>query len=170
MAPRLQERRAVAWLCLCVALLISVMPASGLIVCLGHDGHLAVGHLAAGQLAQGAREEAGRCPCQHDHGTGRRAAELPSAELPSQGEPHPPCEDIAIDPPDYSRDGDPARLTRGSAAGGGGDDGPGPGALPPSCEAPRPAAAVRSRLPAAQNGRQRPPPHLEALRTVVLLI
>ena len=83
---RTHTQRATAWLCLAVALLIALMPAAGVMVCLGHDGHVGFGTAT----------ETGSCPCEHDAATEAD----PLADLAKNEDRHPPCSDIALDPPE----------------------------------------------------------------------
>ena len=83
---RSPKQRATTWLCLAVAMLITLMPSAGVMVCLGHDGHLGIGTVA----------ETGTCPCEHDS----VGQDEPSAALVENEERHPPCRDVALDPPD----------------------------------------------------------------------
>ena len=90
MSSRTHTQRATAWLCLAVALLIALMPAAGVMVCLGHDGHIGLGAVT----------ETASCPCDHHSGTDE---ERP-ADAPDNDERHPPCDDIALDPPEVFKD------------------------------------------------------------------
>ena len=88
-------RRATAWLCLAVALLITLMPAAGVMVCLGHNGHVGFGAVI----------ETGACPCEHDSAIeGERSADSSKNE-----DRHPPCSDIALDHPVALKDAECAQ-------------------------------------------------------------
>jgi hypothetical protein len=82
-------QRATAWLCLALALVIALLPAGGVMTCLGSDGHVGLG----------AATEVSACPCAHD----AVAATDDPVGLPST-ERHPPCDDLALDLPDACRD------------------------------------------------------------------
>lgn len=105
MSSPIQSRRATLWLCLVLALCIAVLPASGLMLCLGHDGHLGVG--------TGAAQTTG-CPCAHDDSatdtqTGPLLAFAQPAHDPDPGntqEPSDdrhPCDDLDLDAPEAVR-------------------------------------------------------------------
>lgn len=88
--------RATTWLCLVAAVLVSLLPADGVIVCLGSDGHVALGSTAG----------ADECPC-----TRVDSAQEPS--LDDRSRPHhgheAPCNDLQLDPPEIVADSGFAR-------------------------------------------------------------
>lgn len=99
-----QTQRATAWFCLAIALLIALTPAAGVMVCLGHGGHIGLGVTA----------RADTCPCGHGavgHDSGRWDSEAGAPEsaagqpagLPAHEHEHPPCTDLALDPPETPR-------------------------------------------------------------------
>lgn len=151
---RTHTQRATAWLCLAVALLIALMPAAGVMVCLGHDGHVGFG----------ATTETGSCPCEHDSAT----EDEPSADLAKNEDRHPPCSDIALDPPEVFKDAELAQKL------------PKPADTPPDDHSPAIAVWALDGGGADQTGATSPPwvasaaarprEQLEHRRTIVLLI
>ena len=100
MSSPIQSQRATTWLCLVLALFIAVLPASGLMLCLGHDGHVS---LAAGSSSQLLGSAA--CPCEHDEQepqavlSSRNAADV----LAQADDDHAPCDDFDLDAPEAVR-------------------------------------------------------------------
>lgn len=151
---RTHTQRATAWLGLAVALLIALMPAAGVMVCLGHDGHVGFG----------ATTETGSCPCEHDSAT----EDEPSADLAKNEDRHPPCSDIALDPPEVVKDAELAQKL------------PKPADTPPGDHSPAIAVWALDGGGADQAGATSPPwvasaaarprEQLEHRRTIVLLI
>jgi len=80
--PRTRTQRATTWLSLAAALLIALMPAAGVMVCLGKGGHVVLGAVG----------ETGSCPCAQEASTD---AEQPTNPVRTEGR-HPPCADIAL--------------------------------------------------------------------------
>ena len=95
MTSRTHTQRATTWLCLAVAVLIALMPAAGVMVCLGHDGHVGFGAVT----------ETADCPCDHHSAID----EEDPADSPDNDERHPPCDDIALDPPEVFKDAEFAK-------------------------------------------------------------
>jgi hypothetical protein len=107
MSSPTQSQRATTWLCLVLALCIAVLPATGLMLCLGHDGHVS---LAAGS------SQAHGCPCDHREdepqvltGTELTVTTLevapvhgPGDALAQSDQEH-PCEDLDLDAPEAVR-------------------------------------------------------------------
>ena len=81
MVTHTHTQRATAWLCLAVAVLIALMPAAGVMVCLGHNGHVGIG----------VPTKTSSCPCEHHSAT----EDEPSADLAENEDRHPPCSAIA---------------------------------------------------------------------------
>ena len=155
-------QRAMTWLCLVVAVLISLLPAGGMMVCLGHDGHLGFG---LGVISTDGGESS--CPCEH----GAEVSTVTLAEsLDETDIGHPPCDDLLLETPEVFKESGFAPSLAKAAADLGGDDLP-PLLLSgwtledlwpePVCSREASWAAVASRIP-----RQL----LELRRSVVLLI
>ena len=87
---RTHTKRATTWLCLAIAVLIALMPAGGLMVCWGDDGHVRV------EVAS----ETDSCPCEGDSAgeTGRASVHQQSKDR------HPPCDDVAVEAPRVFKD------------------------------------------------------------------
>jgi len=107
MSSPTQSQRATTWLCLVLALCIAVLPATGLMLCVGHDGHVS--------LAAGSSQALG-CPCDHQEnepkalaGTDLAVTPLEAApahrpgETLAQADEEHPCEDLDLDAPEAVR-------------------------------------------------------------------
>lgn len=153
-SPATIAYRATTWLCLAVAVLMALVPASGVTVCLGHDGHVGFGVGAAGNP----------CPCGHE-------AALDNEEHPRalDAARHPPCDDVALDTPEFVSGTDHGpQIAKPADDESGGGMPPLP-CWPPSCAAP--AAPVQDLLAWwAESASHRPRQQIEHRRTVVLLI
>jgi hypothetical protein len=157
-------QRAAAWLSLLVAVFIALVPASGVTVCLGHDGHLGLG---VGVASVGTGDSVTPCPCQHDTAHSMTAHSAPSQVVDAE---HPPCDDLVLDCSEVVREsssGSPLAAAMGDLDG---HDLPplpstrwGRGGLWPD----RDCVLVESWVDAA---RHRPSQQLELRRSVVLLI
>ncbi|MDP6424978.1 MAG: hypothetical protein QGG14_09555 [Planctomycetota bacterium] len=143
------------WLCVAAAVLVALLPAVGITVCMGHDGHVGVATTTTTTTS----------PCACDHGAAT-AVERGSA----QPDDHPPCDDVALDPPLFYRgvDSNPAASARSVA----------PGSPPASAHVVDPIStanaiaivrSARARLMASV-GALRPSPQLGHQRVIVLLI
>ena len=153
-SSRTPTQRATTWLCLAVAVLVALMPTAGVMVCLGHDGHVGIGAVA----------EIGSCPCEH-HAVGE---DEPSADRVENEERHPPCRDVALDPPDVVKGAELAPKLANSTD------------TPPDDHSPAVAAWVvdndwaetarAAAPPWATAEAARPSKQLEQRRTIVLLI
>lgn len=86
-------QRATAWLCLAVSVLIALLPAGGVMVCLGQDGHVGFGSPTA----------SAECPCGHGPAAEATRPEANAQRRTDNGR-HPPCDDFALDPPEILRD------------------------------------------------------------------
>jgi hypothetical protein len=88
-----RTRPTIGWLCAAIALLLVLVPAAGVTVCVGHDGHVGVGVKTATRS----------CPCGHEEAdahAGRGERELP---VPGTAVRHPPCEDFELSAPAFVR-------------------------------------------------------------------
>ena len=84
-----RTNKVATWTVLVMWMLLALLPAGGLSLCLGADGHVGLGQLSA---------EVSACPC----------------ELPNQGrdsenagirpDKHPPCTDLALELPEFFLD------------------------------------------------------------------
>ena len=155
MVTHTHTQRATAWLCLAVAVLIALMPAAGVMVCLGHNGHVGIG----------VPTKTSSCPCEHHSAT----EDEPSADLAKNESRHPPCSDIALDPPEGFSDAGLAKKL------------PKPAHTPPDDDCSPPVAfwapdhggmvqAGPTQPSWVSSAAPRPREHLEHKRSVVLLI
>ena len=156
---RTHTQRATTWLCLAVAVLLSLLPAGGMIVCLGHDGHLGLG-LGVASIDGGESS----CPCEHgDVLAGVTRSEAIDVE-------HPPCDDVSLEAPEVFKDSGLAPSLAKAVADLGGDDLP-PLGLPSWSLASLAPEALSSREASwAAATSRRPRQQLELRRSVVLLI
>lgn len=86
---------ALTWCSLVVIALTSLLPAAGVTVCLGDDGHFALG--STGEA----------CPCDSDD----QAAQYLGSGSGLVNEQHPPCNDMRIDAPTVVRDQSHAQVS-----------------------------------------------------------
>lgn len=134
---------ALTWCSLVVIALTSLLPAAGVTVCLGGDGHFALG--ATGEA----------CPCDSDD-----PAQLVDSGSRLVNEQHPPCNDMQIDAPTLVQDlghtqvSVPAPCESGAAW------------LPQATQPPRAAATPNGVLRAQFY----PPQSLQVKQVTVLLI
>lgn len=146
--------RATTWLCLAVAVLMALVPAAGVTLCLGRDGHVGFGVGTASNP----------CPCEHD-----TALEDEEQQPALDAARHPPCHDVSLDTHEFVSGTDHGpQLTRLA------DDEPGGGLPPFPCWPPNfavPDAPGRDRLAWwAESASHRPREQIAHRRTVVLLI
>jgi len=92
---RPKTQLATTWLCLVVAMLIALLPSAGLVVCLGHDGHVGIGSTT----------EVGACPCEHSSSQHEEQDDLGDPRLPVNTDQHPLCDDVALEAPKVFGDG-----------------------------------------------------------------
>ena len=156
---RTEAQRATTWLCLVVAVLIGLLPTSGMVVCLGHDGHVGFGVGAV------SIDDGDDCPCDH-----HAEVELGGSPETEGVDQHPPCDDLVFESAEITREGGPSFSLAKAIADLGGD------ALPPfflngwTPEFARPDATCAKAQSFADVARRRPRQQLELRRTVVLLI
>lgn len=156
---RTETQRATTWLSLVVAVLIGLLPTGGMVVCLGHDGHVGFGVGAV------SIDDGDDCPCDHHAEVG--SGGTPEIEDVDQ---HPPCDDLVFESAEITREGGPSFSLAKATADLGGD------ALPPfflngwTPEFARPDATYAKAQSFADVARRRPRQQLELRRTVVLLI
>lgn len=161
-SSKTRAQRAMTWLCLVVAVLVSLLPAGGMTVCLGRDGHLGFG---LGIVTTDGAES--RCPCEH----GAEVAEVTQTELLDATDlGHPPCDDLVLESPEVFKESGFAPSLAAAAVDLGGDDLP---PLLPSSWAleglwPEPVSSRDASWAAAAN--RMPRQLLELRRSVVLLI
>lgn len=164
MSSRPHTQRATTWLSLVVAVLVALVPAGGMAVCLGHDGHLGFG---VGVASAGASDGGTQCPCQHDSTHSTTVPSTPSAVVDAE---HPPCDDLLLDSSEVVRESSSSSPLAKAAADLGGDDLPPPtlqGWVPDFLW---PDSDSVQRASWSDAARRRPRQQLELHRSVVLLI
>jgi len=92
-------------------MLIALLPAGGVVMCLGHDGHVGIGF--------GAVTTDHGCPCEHSPDVGVLASCLSFEEGEDE---HPPCDDLVVETPQVFKDAGLAPSLAKAIAGLGGDD------------------------------------------------
>lgn len=156
-------QRAMTRLCLVVAVIFSILPAGGLVVCLGHDGHLG---LALGVVATDDGKP--ECPCTHQSAVD--AVARTSAESDTADFRHPPCDDVVLEPPEIFNDFDRAPSISITTAEPCEDNLPQILPSPWACENPWPDAVSPSETPWVDSAGRIHWQLLEQRRFVVLLI
>jgi hypothetical protein len=96
---------ATTWLSLVLAVLIALLPSAGMVMCVGHDGHIGLG----------ATSEADACPCEHDTAQLEEPDALCISPVPGNTDEHPPCGDVALEAPEVFRDAKHGKKLLGSS-------------------------------------------------------
>jgi hypothetical protein len=82
----LRTQSRMTWITLVACILVALMPASGFVLCLGHDGHVGLGPVQASRAGDAQTKT---CPCVAD------LSEHPGEE--QDDDDHPPCRDLEFD-------------------------------------------------------------------------